>query len=297
LLWHEVPSLFGRGSRERVFTTDMADDGSVTLRFGDGVRGARLPSGAQNVKATYRRGSGLDGLVRAGQLTSLLTRPPGLKSALNPFAAEGAEEPESFANAQQNAPLTVLTLERVVSLEDYENFSRSYAGIAKALATWTWDGRMRGVFLTLAAPLGASVSSLLIADLITAIHAAGDPFVPVRAVSYQKRLFKVAGKVKVDPAYEAEKVLAAATDALRDTFSFGKRQFGQPVNLSEVIALVQAVKGVVAVDIDKLYRTGETVKLNSRLEAELPHGGDPASLGAAELLTLDPAPIELEVMP
>jgi hypothetical protein len=297
LLWHEVPTLFGLGSRERVFTTDMADDGSVTVRFGDGVRGARLPSGAQNVKATYRRGSGLDGLVRAGQLTSLLTRPPGLKSVLNPFAAEGADEPESFANAQQNAPLTVLTLERVVSLEDYEDFSRSYAGIAKALATWTWDGRTRGVFVTLAAPLGASVSNSLIADLITAIHAAGDPFVPVRAVSYQKRLFKVAGKIKVDPDYEAEKVLAAANDTLRDTFSFEERQFGQPVNLSEVIALVQAVEGVVAVDIDSLYRTGETVKLNSRLEAELPHGGDPASLGAAELLTLDPAPIELEVMP
>ena len=134
------------------------------------------------------------GLVRAGQLTSLLTRPPGLKSALNPFAAEGADEPESFANAQQNAPLTVLTLERVVSLEDYENFSRSYAGIAKALATWTWDGRTRGVFLTVAAPLGAAVSNLLIADLITAIHAAGDPFVPVRAVSYQKRAFQGRGQ-------------------------------------------------------------------------------------------------------
>ena len=297
LLWHEVPSLFKRGSRDRIFTTEMADDGTVTVRFGDGVCGARLPSGAQNVKATYRRGSGLDGLVRAGQLTSLLTRPPGLKSALNPLAAEGADEPESFANAQQNAPLTVLTLERVVSLEDYENFSRSYAGIAKALATWTWDGRTRGVFLTLAAPLGAAVSSSLITDLITAIHTAGDPFVPVRAVSYQKALFRMAGKIKVDPDYEVEKVLAAADDTLRDTFSFAKRQFGQPVNLSEVIALVQAVAGVVAVDADSLYRTGATVKLNNRLEAELPHGGDPASLGAAELLTLDPAPIDLEVMP
>jgi hypothetical protein len=121
--------------------------------------------------------------------------------------------------------------------------------------------------------------------------------VPVRAVSYQQRLFKVAGKIKVDPDYETAKVLAAANDTLRDTFSFEKRQFGQPVNLSEVIALVQAGDGVVAVDIDSLYRTAETVKLNSRLEAELPNGGDPASLGAAELLTLDPAPIDLEVMP
>ena len=104
------------------------------------------------MKATYRRGIGLEGLVRAGQLSTLLTRPPGLKSAINPLAADGADEPESFANAQQNAPLTVLTLDRVVSLEDYENFSRGYAGIAKALATWTWDGRTRGVFLTCCRP-------------------------------------------------------------------------------------------------------------------------------------------------
>lgn len=297
LLWHEVSTLFEREPRERIFTTELADNGTVTLRFGDGIHGARLPSGQSNVRATYRKGIGLDGLVRAGQLSTLLTRPPGLKSAINPLAAEGADEPESFANAQQNAPLTVLTLDRVVSLEDYENFSRSYAGIAKALATWTWDGRTRGVFITVAGPLGADISATLAQDLIDAIHAAGDPFVPVQVKSYQEALFQLAGGLKIDPDYEAEKVLDAANDALRDTFSFANRQFGQPVPLSEVIALVQAVAGVVAVDIDSFYRTGKTVKWNSRLEAELPNGGDPASLGAAELLTLDPAPIDLEVMP
>ena len=297
LLWHEVPTLFERGPRERIYTTELADDGKVTVRFGDGEHGARLPSGAQNVKATYRRGIGLEGLVRAGQLSTLLTRPPGLKSAINPLAAEGADEPESFANAQQNAPLTVLTLERVVSLEDYENFSRSYAGIAKALATWTWDGRTRGVFLTVAGPLGAEVSAALAGDLITAIRDAGDPFVPVRVASYEEALFKVAGKIKIDPDYVNETVLAAGIAALREEFSFANRRFGQPVVLSEVIALLQSIAGVVAVDLDKLYRTGASAKLNARLEAELPNGGDPTSLGAAELLTLDPAPFQLEVMP
>jgi hypothetical protein len=220
-----------------------------------------------------------------------------LKSALNPIAAEGADEPESFANAQQNAPLTVLTLERVVSLEDYENFSRSYAGIAKALATWTWDGRTRGVFLTVAGPLGAAISASLAGDLIVAIHDTGDPFVPVREASFAKALFKVAGKIKVDPEYETDPVLTAAQDALREEFSFENRQFGQAVVLSEVIALLQSVAGVVAVDLDSLYRTGSALKLNARLEANLPNGGDPATLSAAELLTLDPAPFALEVMP
>ena len=39
-------------------------------------------------------------------------------------------------------------------------------------------------------------------------------------------------------------------------FRLRTAQFGQPVMLSEVIALVQAVAGVVAVDLDSLYRTG-----------------------------------------
>ena len=200
LLWHKAPTLFKRTARERIYTTELADDGTVTVRFGDGIRGARLPSGSQNVKATYRRGIGLEGLVRAGQLSTLLTRPPGLKSAINPLPAEGADEPESFANAQENAPLTVMTLDRVVSLDDYENFSRAYGGIAKALATWTWDGRARGVFITVAGPLGAAVSTSLVEDLITAIHGAGDPFVPVRIESYQAALFKVGGQDQDRPA-------------------------------------------------------------------------------------------------
>jgi len=156
--------------------------------------------------------------------------------------------------------------------------------------------RTRGVFITVAGPLGVAISEALAQDLITAIHDAGDPFVPVRVESYDEALFKLAGKIKVDPDYEAEKVVTAASDALREEFSFANRNFGQPVVLSEVIALLQNVAGVVAVDLDSLYRTGQTVKWNSRLEAELPHGGDPASLSAAELLTLDAGPIDLEVM-
>ena len=146
-------------------------------------------------------------------------------------------------------------------------------------------------------PRGSGVAAGLAGDLMTAMHDAGDPFVPVRAVSYRKARFKVAGKIKIDPDYETGKVQAAAVAALREAFSFARRRFGEPVVLSEVIALVQSIAGVVAVDLDSLYRTGTTVKLNTRLEADLPNGGDPATSGAAELLTLDPAPFELEVMP
>ncbi|HEY1770179.1 MAG TPA: putative baseplate assembly protein [Chthoniobacterales bacterium] len=297
LLWQEVPTLFERGPRDRILVTEMADDGSVTVRFGDGICGARLPSGSQNVSATYRRGIGLAGLVRQGQLTTLLTRPPGLKSVTNPIAAEGAQDPQSFSDAQTNAPITMLTLDRVVSLSDYEDFTRNYAGFAKALATWTWDGRARGVFLSVAGPNGATIADPLAQQLIDAIHHSGDPFVPIRVASYEERLFKLSAQILVESDYESDLVFSAIEDALRAQFSFAARYFGEPVEMSEVIALIQSIAGVVAVNLKALYRTGSAPILNSRLEANLPNDGNPDSLGVAELLTIDPGPIDLEAMP
>jgi predicted phage baseplate assembly protein len=299
LLWHQKPTLFGRGPQEHVYVTRTDDDGKTTIEFGDGVTGARLPSGQDNVRAKYRKGIGSDGLVKAGQLTSLLTRPLGIKSVVNPEDASGAQDRESLDDARTNAPLTVLTLDRTVSLLDYEDFSRAFAGIAKALATWTWDGQTKRVFITIAGPGGAEIKadSDTYINLLAALQQAGDPFVSLRVKSYRPAHFRFAGKVKVNPDYQTDLVLAAVEQALRKQFSFDVRAFGQPVFLSEVIAAVQAVPGVVAVDVNKLYRTGAAASLQTRLLAALPETLANGSLVAAELLTLDPAPLdELGVM-
>jgi len=60
------------------------------------------------------------------------------------------------------------------------------------------------------------------------------------------------------------------------------------VILSEVISVIQAVPGVVAVDIDRLYRSGSTPSLQQRLLADLPIMSN-GQLLPAELLTLDTA--------
>jgi uncharacterized phage protein gp47/JayE len=299
LLWDEASTLFGRDTDERVYITSTDDDGNTTIEFGDGITGARVPSGSDNVRAEYRKGIGVDGLVTAGQLTSLLTRPLGIRSVGNPEDATGAEDRESLDDARTNAPLTVLTLDRVVSLQDYEDFSRAFAGIAKALATWTWDGRTKAVFITVAGTDGAEIptDSDTYTNLLSALQLAGDPFVSLRVQSYRDVYFKFAGKVKVDAVYETDSVLAAVETALREQFSFDVRAFGQPVFLSEVIAAVQEVPGVIAVDVDRLYRTDSTSALETRLLAALPETLADGSVVAAELLTLHSDALDaLEVM-
>lgn len=297
VLWHETPTLFARTPRDRVFVTRTDDDGKTTVQFGDGVTGARLPNGQENVRATYRQGIGLEGLVKADQLSLLLSRPLGAKAVTNPVNADGAADRESLADARANAPLTVLTLDRIVTLRDYQDFVRCYAGVAKALATWTWDGRTRGVFITVAGPAGAEIN--LAGDfgnnLMAAIRQAGDPFVPVQVKSYKKNaaLFRLSARVKVDPDYETASVLAAVEAALRTKFSFDARNFGQPVVSSEVIAVMQSVPGVVAVDLNNIHRVGRPP--SDRLLAALPKTGTDG-LEPAELIVLDSAPLELSVM-
>jgi len=301
LLWREAPTLFGRGPHERIYLTRTGDNGKTTIEFGNGITGARLPTGQDNVRATYRKGTGIEGLVKAGQLTSLLTRPLGLKSAVNPKNAMGAQDRESLDTARTNAPLTVLTLDRAVSLQDYEDFSRAFAGVAKALATWTWMKQTQRVFITVAGPSGAEIKpdSDTHRNLLRALQQAGDPFVNLSVKSYRPAYFRFAGNVKVNPDYETDRVLAAVEQALRAQFSFDLREFGQPVMLSEVIAAIQSVAGVAAVDMNKLFRAdAATAKLETRLLAALPETLANGDVVAAELLTLSPAPLdELGVMP
>jgi hypothetical protein len=56
------------------------------------------------------------------------------------------------------------------------------------------------------------------------------------------------------------------------------------------------VAGVVAVDVDTLYRTDAAVGLETALPAFAPAAGD-ADTRPAELLMLDPRPIALGVAP
>ncbi|HEX6729793.1 MAG TPA: hypothetical protein VF074_07270, partial [Pyrinomonadaceae bacterium] len=159
ILWHEVPDFFGHGPTERIYITRLDDDGKTTVIFGNGETGARLPTGQENIKATYRKGIGEDGLVKAHQLTQLMTRPLGVKGVTNPTAASGAADAEKLSDARRNAPLTILTLGRVVSLQDYQDFARAFSGIEKALATPVQVGERNGVFVTIAGAKGASVLS------------------------------------------------------------------------------------------------------------------------------------------
>jgi len=49
---------FGRAPGDRVYVTHTSEAGKTTVEFGDGLNGARPPTGSENVRAVYRKGIG-----------------------------------------------------------------------------------------------------------------------------------------------------------------------------------------------------------------------------------------------
>lgn len=256
LEWTEAPTLYGLGPSDEKYIVRLADDATPTMTFGDPAE--RLRTGQQNVKATYRTGIGLAGNVSAGSLSILQSRPPGLRAVTNPLSASGGADPQDLAHARVNAPLTVRTLDRIVSLDDYENFTQAFAGIGKAQAVALWSGEMQLVAITAAMANGDPLdpSAPLYQSLVQAIDLAHDPVQQFLVLGYQSLVFNLTAAILIDsPRYESTLVLAQVASSLATAFSFENRSFAQAVTAAEIVTLIQSVTGVIATDLTQLYLT------------------------------------------
>jgi hypothetical protein len=304
ILWAESRAFYGLTPTAETYAVRIEDDGTTKAIFGDGKQGSRLPSGVENITATYRSGIGQVGEVPAGSLSLLKKRPLGIQSVTNPLQASGAENPETLTNARTNAPLTVLTLDRIVSRQDYEDFARAFAGIGKAQAVALWDGRMERIHITVATASGSSLQATdkTYTDLKAAIENLRDRARPFLLDSFDPRYFNLTAKVRLDPRYLEETVLAQIKTLLIAAFAFTNRGFGQGVSAAEVVTYIQQVDGVISVDLDDFYAVvnptvSGTATLGSFLSSAIARWDMATQQPTkAQLLLINPVGIDLEVI-
>lgn len=295
--WHLVEDFRDCGPEDQVFLLKSEEDGSSHLLFGDGLNGARLPTGTGNVEAVYRKGGGRAGHLEAGQLSLLAAKPAALKTVTNPLPPAGGRDGEPIEDARRNAPLGVLTLGRVVTLRDYANFARGFGAVAKARADWTFDGFARPILVTVAGEGGIMLpeSGEDMENLRAALRQAGEADVDVHVRNYRPVGFGVSARLFLHPDHRPDDVREAARAALLEAFSFDARDLGEGVSRAQIIAVLQDVPGVKGVALDALYR-GETPQLLPRIRAATSRpelaGKRPV---AAELLTIDAARLKLEL--
>jgi hypothetical protein len=270
LPWKEVASFYGQGPDANVF---------VTREDADGVDGARLPSGANNVVATYRVGAG-KASPPAGQLTVIAKPWPGLRAILNPVAVGGGADAQPADLTRHFAPQSVLTFGRAVSVFDYQAIAAEAPGVARAGAVWSWDdARQRALVQVFVGDDDGAVAAAT-----AALSVAGDPNRPVSVT--RARAVPVALTISLvftpgmDPDAIAANIATALTDEETGLFGSWRLGVGQRLFASQIEAAALGVAGAVAI-LSLIVRTAS---------ATLP--GPIFDPGAGAYFTLDPADID-----
>ena len=127
LLWHEVDDLGDGRLRCSAHTSRRKTTRKkTTVTFGNGANGARYPTGTANVKAVYRYGLGKVGTPTPVEISQLATQPLGVQGSHQPARRRLAVPTRTRSiRRAQNAPCAVMALDRLVSVRDYADFSRT----------------------------------------------------------------------------------------------------------------------------------------------------------------------------
>ena len=258
IAWQEAPSFYGQRPDARIFVTREDENNQTEVMFGDGINGARLSSGVDNVVASYRYGSGAQS-PKAGSLNVIVQAQPNLKAIRNPVAASGGGDPDPPGQIRRYAPQSVLAFGRAISADDYASIAAQAPGVSRARSYWAWNPEQQRALVTIY--VGDDAAAAVSAR--AALKQAADPNRPVAVKPAVPVPVSLSLSLRVDPRYEADAVLAQVQAALLDpeTGLFGlSLRIGASLYDSQIHQACLQVPGALAVhglqlrNVPALYR-------------------------------------------
>jgi hypothetical protein len=251
-VWTQVDSLRDSESTDTHFETTLNEDHQLLVRFGDGIHGQRLPTGTNNLILQARFGVGIEGNLPAASLNKLKKPHPLVESVIQPEAATGGGDLETGESLRELAPASVLTLERAVSIADYGHIAQRHASIwqARSYALPDTPRATDRVEVVLVPAGGGALSPDFKTNMKTYLEGFSRPGVWVHIEGYQAILLDLRIKLRVDiNAYDGDKIAELVRVSLLDSFSLQKAVLAEPLYLSRVYQVVEAVEGVENVDV------------------------------------------------
>jgi hypothetical protein len=247
ILWKEASSFFGASPISEIYTVRQNDAGESIVRFGDGVTGARLPTGVDNVIATYRFGAGA-AKPPAGAIGQLARPVEGLRRVVNPVGAGGGADADRPKDIRRNAPHSALILGRAISIPDFDALAREFGGVVNAQTTWAWAERTQNaaVYVSFISD-GGDIAAKLRAFLL----GFAAPNTPIVAVEATPRVSTLAIDLEIDPRFDRKAVAGRVKQALTDPeaglLALENIPIGQPLFRSRLFEAVLAVEGTQSV--------------------------------------------------
>ena len=252
LVWLPQQDLLSSNRFAREFVAEIEDDGYARLRFGDGLLG-REPAGGPGLAATYRVGNARAGNVGAEAIVHVVSNVSGIESVRNPEPSQGGTAPETIDQVVENAPRAFRTQERAVTADDYATAAERHPEVQRAIATPRWTGSWHTMFVTVDRAGGLPVDAEFEVELREFLER-------FRMAGYDLEIDAprvVPLDIAMTVCVERGRFRADVKEALLETFSNRELSdgalgffhpdnltFGQPVYLSQVVAVAMEVPGV-----------------------------------------------------
>jgi Baseplate J-like protein len=247
LQWAFYDHLIDAGPADTAYTA-YTDDGGIThVVFGDNVNG-RVPVNGAMITVTYRVGAGAAGNVGIGAVTQLaapviyngVVQP--ITGITNNAAGIGGADPESLDSIRANAPKSLSTINRAVTVNDYEALALRAGQVGKASASAVISTNV-SLYLAPASAAGTLAPNVKQAVLA---YLDGRKMIGTTVTIYDPVYLpiNITVDVAVLPTYKRETVRQAVENAVRAVLAYDSVDFGSRVGLSKVYRAINSTEGV-----------------------------------------------------
>jgi len=268
--WTYVTSLTEAGPNQLVFTTNVDDEGTTSLEFGDGINGA-IPPANQVISALYRVSVGAAGNLNSGTVEevtfipgNILPEAIGYLAVSNPSRSFGGADGDDNDQIRTKVKNAITTRRRAVTVADYAALASQVPGVGRTKAV---AAVYSAVTLYLQTQNDDSVTPGVVSgsptlnwtELSAAVSAYLADKIPVgTTVTVQPPTyvdFYVTLTVTANSAYNNEDIEQEIRDVFLNPgglFAYETVNFGQLVAYSAVMAKAAGVEGVESLVIAKL---------------------------------------------
>lgn len=253
-VWERKDTLGRSGPTDKHYIVEVSEDRKAYVVFGDNING-KIPVGNQQVYADYYTTKGSAGNVNANTITGYtfdftqyLT--DATVEATNELAAVAGTDYESIERIRRSAPLSLRTLDRAVTRQDFIDVTKLAPGVDKVALKFECGEKVQ-IYIS-PNDGGIAQSSLL---------SSTKNYVDERRTLNTRVSILPAGESKIYLKLDVTAKLrrngiqtkSDITQALLEGFSYDKSDVNKPIRKSDIIALVDNLEKVDFLNLTEIY--------------------------------------------
>lgn len=257
--WNKVNSFIDSNTDRKDYKIKISEQDIASVVFGNGYSGKIPDRYINGIVVNYRVGGGIEGNVAPNTIVEIESNLAGIVQTYNPYEPyEKARERETIMSAKVRAPAMLRSLDRAVTLQDFEDLALTKKIIRRANAIKnSVEDRIDIVIL----PTDCDMPLETVKEIL-------EPYYDSRALlgmdyaflSATLKEIDVEIEIKVLPQYVNTEVEEYVEGYLRELFTLGNYDFGVEVAVSELIREVMGLEGIKAVKVitpvDDIQMTG-----------------------------------------